>query len=99
MEHDEAMMRAADHIVDMGPGAGEHGGRVIATGNIQDIMACPGSITGQYLSRQKEIPLPQVRRPGSGKELIIQGAHQNNLKNIDVHIPSGNVRLHHRCLR
>ena len=64
-------------------------GRIVATGTIEDIMACPGSITGQYLSRQKEIPLPARRRTGSGKELIIKGARQNNLKNIDVHIPLG----------
>jgi excinuclease ABC subunit A len=82
-------MRAADYIIDMGPGAGEHGGRIVATGSIEDIMACPDSITGQYLSRHKEIPLPARRRTGSGKELIIQGARQNNLKNIDVHIPLG----------
>ncbi len=89
VEHDEAMMRAADHIIDIGPGAGEHGGEVVATGTIDDIMAYPNSLTGQYLSRVKEIPLPQERRPGLGKELIIKGARQNNLKNIDVHIPLG----------
>jgi len=89
VEHDEAMMRAADHIIDMGPGAGEHGGEIVATGTIEDIMNCPDSITGQYLSGAKEIPLPPKRRPGSGKELVIRGARQNNLKNIDVHIPLG----------
>jgi len=89
VEHDEAVMRSADHIIDIGPGAGDHGGRIVATGTIEDIMDCPGSITGQYLSRQKEIPLPHLRRPGSGKELIIKGARQNNLKNIDVNIPLG----------
>lgn len=89
VEHDEAMMRAADHIIDMGPGAGDHGGKIVATGTIDDIMSYPGSITGQYLSRRKEIPLPHFRRPSSGKELIIRGARQNNLKNIDVHIPLG----------
>ncbi|MCJ7655676.1 MAG: excinuclease ABC subunit UvrA [Dehalococcoidia bacterium] len=89
VEHDEAMMRAADYIIDMGPGAGEHGGQIVATGTLTDIMSCPESITGQYLSRTKQIPLPQGRRPGSGKELIIKGARENNLKNIDVHIPLG----------
>jgi excinuclease ABC subunit A len=89
VEHDEAMMRAADHIIDLGPGAGEHGGEVVVTGNIEDIKACHASITGQYLSRTKEIPLPSKRRPASGKELIIKGAQQNNLKNIDVYIPLG----------
>ncbi len=89
VEHDEAMMRAADHIIDMGPGAGEHGGEIVATGRIEEIIAYPYSITGQYLSGVKKIPLPSKRRPGSGKELVIKGARQNNLKNIDVHIPLG----------
>ena len=89
VEHDEAMMLAADYIIDMGPGAGEHGGEVVAAGTIADIKSCPDSITGQYLSRKKEIPLPLKRRSGSGKELVIKGARHNNLKNIDVHIPLG----------
>jgi len=89
VEHDEAMMRAADHIIDMGPGAGERGGEIVVTGTIEDIMNCLDSITGQYLSGAKEIPLPGERRPGSGKELVIIGARQNNLKNIYVHIPLG----------
>jgi len=89
VEHDEAMMRAADHVIDMGPGAGEHGGWIVATGTLSDIMKCKESITGQYLTGAKRIPLPQERRPGSGEELIVKGARQNNLKNIDVHIPLG----------
>jgi excinuclease ABC subunit A len=89
VEHDEAMMRAADYIIDMGPGAGKQGGEVVATGRLPDIMNCSRSITGQYLSRVKEVPLPKQRRPGSGKELVIKGARQNNLKDIDVHIPLG----------
>ena len=89
VEHDEAMMRAADHIIDMGPGAGEHGGWIVATGTLADIMDCKESITGQYLSGAKQIPLPPKRRPGSGEELVIKGARENNLKNIDVHIPLG----------
>lgn len=89
VEHDEAMMRAADHIIDMGPGAGEHGGWIVTTGTLPDIMSCQKSITGQYLSRVKQIPLPHKRRPGSGQEIIIQGAKENNLKNIEVHIPLG----------
>ncbi|MFC2056276.1 excinuclease ABC subunit UvrA, partial [Chloroflexota bacterium] len=89
VEHDEAMMRAADHIIDMGPGAGEHGGEIVATGTITDIMKAKDSITGQYLSQVKQIPLPQKRRPGSGEEIVIEGARQNNLKDIDVHIPLG----------
>lgn len=89
VEHDEAMMRAADYIIDMGPGAGEHGGRVVAVGSPLEIMQSPESITGQYLSKARQIPLPQSRRPGLGKELIIKGARENNLKNIDVPIPLG----------
>jgi len=89
VEHDEAMMRAADHIIDMGPGAGEHGGWIVTTGTLPDIMNCKESITGQYLSGVKQIPLPPKRRSGSGEEIVIKGAKQNNLKNIDVHIPLG----------
>ncbi len=87
VEHDEAMMRAADYIIDMGPGAGEHGGWIVATGKMTDIINCKESLTGQYLAGTKQIPLPGERRPGSGEEIIIRGARQNNLKNIDVHIP------------
>jgi excinuclease ABC subunit A len=89
VEHDEAMMRAADHIIDMGPGAGEQGGRVVAAGTIDDIKAAPESITGQYLSGVRRIPLPEARRPGNGLTLVIRGARENNLKNIDVTIPLG----------
>jgi len=89
VEHDEAMMRAADHIIDMGPGAGEHGGWIVTTGTLPEVMACKESITGQYLSQAKQIPLPGKRRPGSGEEIAIKGARQNNLKNIDVQIPLG----------
>ena len=89
VEHDEAMMRAADHIIDMGPRAGKQGGEIVATGTLQEIMDCSQSITGQYLSRKKQIPLPIERRPGSGKELVIQGARENNLKTIDIRIPLG----------
>jgi excinuclease ABC subunit A len=89
VEHDEAMMRAADHIIDMGPGAGEKGGWVVACGTIEDIMACPQSLTGQYLSGVKEIPVPKKRRSGSDKFITIKGARQNNLRNIDVQIPLG----------
>jgi excinuclease ABC subunit A len=89
VEHDEAMMRAADHIIDMGPGAGERGGYIVATGTLSDIMKCEASLTGQYLSGAKVIPLPVSRRQGNGKELVIKGARHNNLKNIDVSIPLG----------
>ena len=89
VEHDEAMMRSADHIIDMGPGAGEHGGEIVATGSLADIIKSERSITGKYLGGLKQIPLPNNRRTGNGKELVIKGARQNNLKNIDVHIPLG----------
>jgi excinuclease ABC subunit A len=89
VEHDEAMMRAADHIVDMGPGAGEHGGRVIATGTIDQIMKSKASITGAYLSGRRQVPLPEERRPGNGASIVIRGARENNLKEIDVEIPLG----------
>jgi excinuclease ABC subunit A len=89
VEHDEAMMRAADHIIDMGPGAGEKGGWVVASGTMEDIMASPESITGQYLSGAKSIPVPEKRRYNSGKFITIRGARQNNLRNIDVQIPLG----------
>ncbi|MDP2920266.1 MAG: excinuclease ABC subunit UvrA [Dehalococcoidia bacterium] len=89
VEHDEAVMRTADHIIDMGPRAGEHGGKIIVTGNIDDIMRCEESITGQYLSGRKEIPVPKKRRKGNGGELLIKGARQNNLKDVDVRIPLG----------
>ncbi len=89
VEHDEAVMRAADYIIDIGPGAGEHGGKIVATGTINDIMKSKDSITGQYLSQVRQIPMPQQRRNGSGEEIVIKGARQNNLKNIDVQIPLG----------
>jgi len=89
VEHDEAMMRAADHIIDMGPGAGEHGGRVVVSGTIDDIMASPESMTGQYLSGNREIPTPEKRRDPDGRSILIKGARQNNLRGIDVDIPLG----------
>jgi len=89
VEHDEAMMRAADHIIDLGPGAGEHGGHIVVSGSLADVMDCRHSLTGLYLNGTKQIPLPSRRRRGSGDELVIKGARQNNLKNIDVHMPLG----------
>jgi excinuclease ABC subunit A len=91
VEHDEAMMRAADFIIDLGPGAGEHGGSIVATGTIEDVMRCRASVTGQYLSGVKEIPMPGKRRNGSGKYMVIKGAAENNLKDIDVKIPLGKL--------
>ena len=92
VEHDEDTMFAADYIVDIGPGAGEHGGEVIAVGTVQDIMKCKNSITGDYLSGRKRIPIPATRREPTGW-IGIRGARQNNLKNIDVDIPLGVVTM------
>ena len=89
VEHDEAIMRAADHIIDLGPGAGEHGGEVIATGPIDRIIDTPESITGQYLGDRRRIPVPLSRRPATESALFVRGARENNLKNIDVSIPLG----------
>ena len=89
VEHDEDTMRAADFIVDVGPGAGVHGGEIIAAGTIDDIIAAPRSITGQYLSGAKKIPLPEKRRAGNGKSLKIFGAAENTLRHIDVEFPLG----------
>ena len=89
VEHDEDTMRAADYIVDVGPGAGIHGGTIVCTGTAEDIMNCKESITGQYLSGSKKIPVPAKRRKGNGKSLKIIGARENNLKNIDAEIPLG----------
>lgn len=91
VEHDEDTMRAADYIVDIGPGAGVNGGRVVAAGGIDDICANPESVTGQYLSGQKRIPVPEKRRSGNGKSIVVRGAAENNLKNIDVEFPLGKM--------
>lgn len=89
VEHDEDTMRAADFIVDVGPGAGVHGGEIVAAGTVDEILKCPRSITGQYLSGAKKIPVPASRRSGNGKTISIRGATENNLKNVDVDIPLG----------
>ncbi|MBQ2695997.1 MAG: excinuclease ABC subunit UvrA [Clostridia bacterium] len=89
VEHDADTMFASDHIVDIGPGAGVHGGEIVAEGTVEDIMANKNSITGDYLSGRKEIPVPKTRRCGNGNFLKIRGASQNNLKNVDVDIPLG----------
>jgi len=89
VEHDEDTMRAADHIIDIGPGAGEHGGYVVAEGTYDDIIANTNSLTGDYLARRKRVPLPEQRREGSGRSLVIRGARENNLKNLMVEVPLG----------
>ena len=89
VEHDEDTMFAADYIVDVGPGAGVHGGEIVCAGSVEDIMACPRSITGAYLSGRKKIEIPKTRRPGNGSFLTVTGARENNLKGIDVKIPLG----------
>jgi len=89
VEHDEETIRSADYIVDLGPGAGDHGGYVVVAGSIDDIIAAPDSITGQYLSGKRTIPVPKSRRSGNGKTLLIQGAAEHNLKEINVTIPLG----------
>lgn len=89
VEHDEDTMKEADYIVDVGPGAGVHGGEIVCAGTVEEVKKCKSSLTGQYLSGEKKIPVPEKRREGNGKFLEIKGARQNNLKNIDVKIPLG----------
>jgi len=89
VEHDEVTIRAADWIIDLGPGAGEHGGEVVVAGTVEDVVACPESLTGAYLSGRKSIPVPAQRRGGNGGKLVIRGAREHNLKDIDVRIPLG----------
>ena len=91
VEHEEDTMREADFVVDVGPGAGSHGGEIVAAGSLEEICANPASITGQYLSGKKEIPVPTSRRAGNGNVLAVWGATENNLKNIDVEIPLGTL--------
>ena len=89
VEQDEETIRTADFVVDLGPGAGEHGGRVVCAGTPQEIIACPESITGAFLKGTRKIDIPARRRVGSGKSLVVRGAEENNLKHIDVKIPLG----------
>ena len=89
VEHDEDTMRAADYIVDIGPGAGVHGGQVVACGTAEEVMNTPGSITGDYLAGRKKVPVPAQRRPGNGHTLTVRGAAENNLRHIDVSFPLG----------
>ena len=89
VEHDEDTMREADYLIDIGPGAGIHGGQVVAAGTPEEVMANPHSLTGQYLSGKKKVPIPDVRRPGNGKFLRVRGAEENNLRKVDVDFPLG----------
>ena len=89
VEHDEDTIRTADYMVDIGPGAGEHGGEIIASGTVEEVLAHPTSLTARYLRGDLAVPVPPRRRPGSGKQLVIRGARENNLKNLDVEIPLG----------
>ncbi len=89
VEHDEDTMKASDYIIDVGPGAGVHGGNIVCSGSIDKILACKNSITGQYLSGTRKIEVPQERRKGTGQKLVVKGAKQNNLKNITVEFPVG----------
>ena len=91
VEHDEDTIRAADHLVEMGPGPGVHGGRVVVQGTMKDVLACKASPTGQFLSGKRSIATPNERRKGNGKALVVRGARENNLKNIDVTIPLGRL--------
>lgn len=93
VEHDEDTMRTADYILDIGPAAGEHGGQIVAQGTAEDIMACPESLTGQYLKGTKYIPIPAQRRPGNGTQIEVIGAAEHNLKNIDVAFPLGTLTV------
>ena len=89
VEHDEDTIRVADHIVDIGPGAGEHGGQIVVSGTLEDVIAAPDSITGDYLAGRRSIPVPEVRREGNGKKIVVRGAAENNLAEIDVEFPLG----------
>ncbi|MBV8196033.1 MAG: excinuclease ABC subunit UvrA [Candidatus Dormibacteraeota bacterium] len=89
VEHDEETIRSADYVVDVGPGAGEHGGHVVAAGSLAEVLAAPDSITAQFLRGERNIPLPLLRRPGSAEQLVVRGAQENNLKSIDVEFPLG----------
>ena len=91
VEHDEDTMKAADYIVDVGPGAGSRGGEIVAAGSLEDIIQCEDSVTGQYLSGVKKIPVPSARRAGKGESLVVRGATENNLKDVDVAIPLGTL--------
>src|SRR5207248_4942540 len=89
VEHDEETIRVADHVVDIGPGAGEHGGDIVVSGPVQQLLKARHSVTGHYLSGKKKIPVPAMRREPGAEWLVVRGARENNLKNIDVEFPLG----------
>src|SRR5687768_6967300 len=91
VEHDEDTIRAADHVVEMGPGPGVHGGRVVVQGTLAEVMKCKASPTGQFFSGKRAIAVPKQRRKGNGHAIVVRGARENNLKNIDVAIPLGQL--------
>ena len=91
VEHDEDTIRAADHLVDIGPGAGIHGGNIVAQGHLKDLLIAPDSLTGAYLSGRCTIPTPSQRRPGNGRSLVLRNACRNNLKDLDVELPLGKL--------
>jgi excinuclease ABC subunit A len=91
VEHDEETIRAADHVVDIGPGAGEHGGQVVYSGDVPGLLGCPESVTGMYLTGTRSVPVPDKRRPGSGEHLVVRGAREHNLQGIDVAFPLGRL--------
>ena len=99
VEHDEETIRTADWVIDIGPGAGEHGGEIIANGRLEAVLAEPRSITGAYLRGERRVPVPKERRKGSGKQLVVKGARQHNLKNLDVDVPARDVHRGHRRVR
>jgi len=99
VEHDEETIRTADWILDLGPGAGKHGGEIVAQGTLEDILANKNSLTGAYISGLKKVPMPKKLHPRNGKSLKIYGARANNLKNLDVEIPLGQFVCHHRSIR
>ena len=99
VEHDEDTMMAADYLIDIGPGAGVHGGQIMSAGTPEEVMADPNSLTGQYLSGKKFIPLPIERRKPDGRFIEVKGAKENNLKNVNVKFPLRNVYCCNRCIR
>ena len=99
VEHDEDTMRQADYLIDVGPGAGVHGGRIVACGTAEEVMNTTGSVTGDYLARRRFIPVPTERRKGNGSSLVVRGARENNLRGGGRSVPPGDLHRCHRCVR